>query len=334
MNKKRNAVEWAMHYRQIIILVVCCLVAFGIYSLPNMRKNEFPDFTIRQGIVVAVAPGNTAEEMVEQVAKPLENYIFSYKEVKKDKTFSMSRDGIVYIQVQLNDELNNKDEFWSKFKHGVSTFKAQLPKNVLAVQVMDDFGDTSALLITMESVDKTYRELDDYMDALQDRLRRINSIGRMTVSGMQKEQISIYLDTHKLSQYGLTEQTLAVTLFTKGFTTSGGRVKNPVYVQPVYVAKSLNTVRDVQEQIVYTDPMGNNIRLKDVARVVKEYPAPDSYITNNGKKCLLLSIEMKKGKKRRSNGRGDKPDDCRVPTVITVGCQPFLYHRSKSGSRR
>ena len=105
---------------------------------------------------------------------------------------------------------------------------------------------------------------------------------------MQKEQISIYLDTHKLSQYGLTEQTLAVTLFTKGFTTSGGRVKNPVYVQPVYVAKSLNTVRDVQEQIVYTDPMGNNIRLKDVARVVKEYPAPDSYITNNGKKCLLL----------------------------------------------
>ena len=296
MNKKRNAVEWAMHYRQIIILVVCCLVAFGIYSLPNMRKNEFPDFTIRQGIVVAVAPGNTAEEMVEQVAKPLENYIFSYKEVKKDKTFSMSRDGIVYIQVQLNDELNNKDEFWSKFKHGVSTFKAQLPKNVLAVQVMDDFGDTSALLITMESVDKTYRELDDYMDALQDRLRRINSIGRITVSGMQKEQISIYLDTHKLSQYGLTEQTLAVTLFTKGFTTSGGRVKNPVYVQPVYVAKSLNTVRDVQEQIVYTDPMGNNIRLKDVARVVKEYPAPDSYITNNGKKCLLLSIEMKKGK--------------------------------------
>lgn len=40
MNKKRNVVEWAMHYRQIIILVVVCLVAFGMYSLPEMRKNE------------------------------------------------------------------------------------------------------------------------------------------------------------------------------------------------------------------------------------------------------------------------------------------------------
>ena len=80
--KKRNFVEWAMHYRQIVILVVTCLVAFGVYSLPEMRKNEFPDFTVRQGVVVAVAPGNTAQEMVEQVTKPLEEYIFTYKEVR------------------------------------------------------------------------------------------------------------------------------------------------------------------------------------------------------------------------------------------------------------
>ncbi len=293
--KKRSAVEWAMHYRQIVILVVCCLVAFGIYSLPQMRKNEFPDFTIRQGVVVAVAPGNTAEEMVEQVTKPLENYIFSYKEVKKGKTFSKSRDGIVYIQVELNDDLNNKDEFWSKFKHGVQAFKAQLPSNVLAVQVMDDFGDTSALLITMESEDKTYRELNDYMDDLQDRLRRIPSVGRMTVSGVQKEQISVYLDNARLSRYGLNDQTLAASLFAKGFTTTGGRVRTDAYMQPVYVARSLNTVYDVQQLIVYTDPQGRNVRLKDVARVVREYPEPESYISNNGKKCIMLSVEMKKG---------------------------------------
>lgn len=293
--KKRSAVEWAMHYRQIVILVVCCLVAFGIYSLPQMRKNEFPDFTIRQGVVVAVAPGNTAEEMVEQVTKPLENYIFSYKEVKKGKTFSKSRDGIVYIQVELNDDLNNKDEFWSKFKHGVQTFKAQLSSNVLAVQVMDDFGDTSALLITMESEDKTYRELNDYMDDLQDRLRRIPSVGRMTVSGVQKEQISVYLDNARLSRYGLNDQMLAASLFAKGFTTTGGRVRTDAYMQPVYVARSLNTVYDVQQLIVYTDPQGRNVRLKDVARVVREYPEPESYISNNGKKCIMLSVEMKKG---------------------------------------
>lgn len=296
MNKKRNVVEWAMHYRQIIILVTCCLIAFGIYSLPRMQKNEFPDFTIRQGMVIAVAPGNTVDEMVEQVTKPLEDYIFTYKEVKKEKTFSTTRDGIAFIQVELIDELTDKDEFWSKFKHGVTGFKAQLPSNVLAVQVMDDFGDTSALLVTMESRDKTYRELSDYMDNLKDRLRKINSVGRLTVSGERQEQISIYLDPAKLSKYGLSEQTVAAQLFTKGFVTSGGRIQTPDYVLPVHVSPSYNTLYDVRQQIVFADLEGNNIRLKDIARVVKEYPHAESYIENNGKKCILLSIEMKKGK--------------------------------------
>lgn len=285
-----------MHYRQIVILLTCCLMAFGVYGLSEMKKNEFPDYTIRQGIVIAAAPGYTAEEIEEQVTKPLEEYIFSYKEVKKAKTTSQSKDGLSIIQVELNDELNNKDEFWSKFKHGMSQFKSQLPQSVLAVQVMDDFGDTSALLITMESEDKTYRELNDYMDDLKDRLRRIDDVGRMTVTGMKQEQISIYADSKRLAQYGISDKTLALTLFTKGFTTSGGRLKTQQYVSPVYVNRSLNSVRDVQEMIVFADAKGNNIRLKDVARVVKEYPVADTYITNNGKKCLLLSVEMKKGK--------------------------------------
>lgn len=295
-NKKRNAIEWAMHYRQIIILITCCLMAFGIFGLSKMKKNEFPDFTIRQGVVAAVYPGATVEEMEEQVAKPLENYIFSYKEVQKVKTQTTCMDGMVVLQVHLNDDITNKEEFWSKFKHGISEFKSELPRGVLAVRVMDDFGDTSALLITMESGDKTYRELNTYMDGLKDRLRRIESVGRLNTFGMQQEQISIYLDNERLSHYGINDQTLALTLFTKGFTTSAGRVKTDEYLSPVYVGKSLNTLKDVQEMIVYSDPKGNNIRLKDIAKVTKEYPVQESFITNNGKKCLLLSIEMKKGK--------------------------------------
>ena len=64
----------------------------------------------------------------------------------------------------------------------------------------------------------------------------------------------------------------------------------------MYVSRSVNTLRDVQEMIVFATPQGQNVRLKDVARVVKEYPQHESVIINNGRKCLLLSVEMKKGK--------------------------------------
>lgn len=293
--KKINPVAWAMQYHQVVIFVVCCLIAFGIYSLPEMRKNEFPDFVVRQGLVVAVAPGLTPEEMSRQVAQPLEDYIFTYKEVKKEKTFSRCRNGVVFVQVELNDDLRNKDEFWSKFKHGVNDFKTQLPKGVVAVKVLDDFGDTSALLITMESKEKTYRELSDYMDNLRKRLGRIPSVGRLTVSGEQNEQIAVTLDRERLTKYGLSDQIVAAALMRRGFVTTGGTLKDSDRSVPIYVSRSLNTVRDVRNQIIYSDPAGNVVRLKDVASVERRYPKAENYVTNNGRKCIVLSVEMKGG---------------------------------------
>ncbi len=294
-NKKRNIVEAAMHYRHIVILITSCLIAFGVYGLAKMNKNEFPDFTIRQGVVVAVYPGATAEDVEEQVTKPLEDYIFTYKEVRKEKTKSFSRNGMSIIQVELNDDLEDKDEFWSKFKHGINAFKSSLPRGVLAIQVNDDFGDTSALLITMESDDKTYREMHDYMTAMKDSLRKITSVGRMNVLGEQKEQIAVRFDADRLSKYGISEQTVAVNLLGKGFETTAGTRKGDGIDQPIYVSRTLNAVNDIEQTIVYSSPSGDVVRLKDIATVSKEFQEPSSFVTNNGHKCLVLSVEMKKG---------------------------------------
>ena len=323
--KKMSLQEWSMHYRQIIILLVSCMVALGIYGLANINKNEFPDFTIRQGIVVAVYPGVTSQEMEEQVTKPLEKYIFTYKEVKKEKTVSYSKEGMSIIQVELNDDLMNKDEFWSKFKHGVQGFKSELPDGVLAIVVNDDFGDTSALLLSMESKDKTYRELNDYMNSLIDSLRMIPSVGKMSVFGLQKDQISIYLNSDKLSHYGISYLTIAQQLTAKGFVTTAGRVKNDGYKSPIYVDHALNKIYDVENTLIYTDGKGNNVRLKDVATVKREYPSMTKYITNNGTRCILLSVEIKKGQdvssmgkaihKKLANFKQHIPDDVQLNAI-------------------
>ena len=48
---------------KIIFLIVGILVALGIYGLDRMNKQEFPEFVIRQGIVAAVYPGASSEEV-------------------------------------------------------------------------------------------------------------------------------------------------------------------------------------------------------------------------------------------------------------------------------
>ncbi|WP_291130535.1 hypothetical protein, partial [Dysgonomonas sp. UBA7698] len=71
MKSESGIIGWAMKYNKIILLIVIVLSLFGIYALNVMPKQEFPVFTIRQGVVVGVYPGATSAEVEEQLAKPL-----------------------------------------------------------------------------------------------------------------------------------------------------------------------------------------------------------------------------------------------------------------------
>lgn len=284
-----------MRHHRIMLFFVGVLVLVGMWAIDVMPKQEFPAFTIRQGMVVAVYPGATAEQVEEQVAKPLEEFMFTYQEVRKKKSYTMSQDGILYMMVELNENVDNKDEVWSKIKHGLTGLKQQLPQGVLALVANDDFGDTSALLITLESDDKTYRELEQYLTVLEGRLRRIESVSNLRRYGLQKEQISVYIDKERLVQYGIGQQTLMAALMAQGFISGGSHAENGIEDLPIYVKNTYTSEQEIADQIVYNDPQGRVIRLRDVARVVREYAKPDSYITNNEHRAILLSMEMREG---------------------------------------
>ena len=295
MKGSNNVIAWSMRNFRITFLLVGCLFVFGIYGLVRIPKQEFPEYTIRQGVVVGIYPGATSEEVEEQLAEPLEQFLMTYKEVKRPKTTSTSQNGMCYVMVELEDDVNDKDEVWSKIKHGLASFKMQLPSGVAALVVNDDFGDTSALLITLESDTRSYRELKGYMDDLSDRLRRIESVSNLRPYGVQLEQISVYVDRERLAGYGIGEKVISAALASQGLTPLGGAVSNAETETPIHIAPSLAGEREVAEQIIWSDPEGHVLRVKDVARVVREYDDPDSYILNNGHRCVLLSMEMRAG---------------------------------------
>ena len=151
--------SWPLRHYSISLLIVSLLFILGIYGMKQMPKDEFPHATIRQGVVIAVYPGATSEEVEEQVARPLERYLFTYGEVYREKTTTTSQNGMCIVMVRLNDDVNNKDEVWSKIKHGLNAFKSQLPQGVLAVITNDEFGNTSALLIAIESPQRQRKTL-------------------------------------------------------------------------------------------------------------------------------------------------------------------------------
>ena len=296
MNRDMSWLRWPLEHYSITLLIIVILFFLGIFGMYDMPKDEFPHATIRQGVVVAVYPGATSEEVEQQVARPLERYLFTYSEVNRTKTTTTSQNGACIVMVKLNDDVNNKDEVWSKIKHGLNSFKSSLPTGVLAVVVNDDFGNTSALLVAIESSQRTYRELKEYTDQLSDRLRRIPSVANVKLFGEQKEQISLYIDRQRLQAYGIGQQMLFSRLQAEGITTMSGSISDEDQQIPIHIESTENSQEEIANQIIYSDiSTGKVVRVRDLARVVREYEPLSSRIEQDGHPCLLLSMEMTPG---------------------------------------
>ena len=334
--------KWPLEHYPISLLIVGILFVLGIFGMWNMPKDEFPQATIRQGVVIAVYPGATSEEVEQQVARPLERYLFTFKEVKRNKTTTQSQNGMCIVMVELNDDVNNKDEVWSKIKHGLNLFKQQLPGGVLAIIANDDFGNTSALLIAIESPERSYRELKGYTDQLGDRLRRIPSVANVKLFGEQKEQISLYVDRQRLQAYGIGQQMLFTQLQAQGLTTMSGSINTDRQQTPIHIEATDNSEEEIANQIIFSDPVsGKVVRVRDVAHVVREYDTSGGYIEQDGHRCILLSLEMNPGNNIVQYGKDvDKvldeyratelPDDVTLtriadqPKVVGLSVSDFL----------
>lgn len=339
MNRKEKTdlVTSVLQHKNIMLLLVVMLMVMGAVSLVRMPKNEFPEFTFPIGVVAAVYPGATAEEVETQLTKPLEDFVFSFREVNKTRTYTQTYDGMTVAFVYLNDNVSDATTFWNKMKERISFFKMTLPKGVLAVVANDDFGDSAALLVTLESNDKTYRELHGYMEELKDSLRKIPDLANLLVFGEQNEQIGIYVNRDQMTKYGMNALMLYNTLSGQGNTIMSGQLENEKTAMPIHVRSSMNTEYDVAKQIIFSDQEGNSIRLEDIATVKREYPHATRYIKNNGRKCLLLSIQMNNGgnivdfgdkvKKTLENFKKTLPEDV---TIYPITDQSNVVGKSVS----
>ncbi len=292
---KTTFIEHAMRNNKIVITIVLTLMVVGIVALKKMPRNEFPVFTVRQGVVVGVYPGASSEQVAEQLTTAVENYTFGFKEVKKSGTYSYSREGIMYMFVELTADCKDAEKFWSTYKHGLELLKSSLPSGVLALVANSDFGDTSALLISLSSDNHTYKDLELWLKKLEAEVRKIPATSKVKNVGLQKEKIFVNVDPDKLNEYNIKALSLLGAFQSNGLVGYAGDIDDGETLLNLHFGENYESEKDLAEQIVYSDPDGNVVRLKDIATIERRYDDPDSYIKQDGRKTILLSLEMQNG---------------------------------------
>ena len=128
----------------------------------------------------------------------------------------------------------------------------------------------------------------------------------------------------------------------QGITTMSGSISDDDQQIPIHVEAQENSEEEIANQIVFSDPAtGKVVRVRDVARVVREYEPMSSRIEQDGHPCVLLSMEMTPGNNVVQYGQvvdqvlkdfreNELPDDVNVtriadkPKVVAKSVSDFL----------
>lgn len=289
---KSGFIQGVIQYKNIVYFIVAVFIVLGVFSILRINKDEFPTFEIKEGLVVGVYPGASAEQVEQQLTKPLEDVLFTVPEVLRSSN-SYTQNGICYIYVNLDCSPQKRNEVWTKIKMKLSAAKMTLPPGVLAVQVIDEFGSVSSMLVAMESSDKSYSQLEKYAQELSSRLYELDKLASVKILGKQQEEVAVTVDQQLLSKYILNNNSLALELQSGSLQLLSGNFKTDYINAPLLVEENISTQRQVEESVVWSSPDGEVLRVKDIATVEKRYKTPDSYVAFNGNSALVLSIEMK-----------------------------------------
>jgi multidrug efflux pump subunit AcrB/outer membrane protein TolC len=292
-----NPVRAALRYPQVTLFLSAMVFLLGVYSLLRMPRREDPKITVRTGIVAAVYPGATSPEIEDQVTRKIEEHLFHFAEVRREKTYSTTRNGMVVVNVELNDWVTNADQFWDKLRLDMALLKAtELPANVQGPMVDSDFGDTVAVLIAVHGGSYGYRELKDYARTIEDGIRTIPAVSKIHRIGDQPEAIEVDSSNGQLSQYGVTPFQVMQALQGRNTIEFGGRVSDEHNKVPIQQSGQLHTEDDIRKIMVdVSRTTGQPVYIRDLATVHRTYKDPDNYVRMNNEPSILLSVEMNEG---------------------------------------
>lgn len=292
-----NPVKASLRYPAVTLILAAMAVAVGVNAFLHMPRTEDPSITIRTGLVMALYPGATSEQVEQQVTKTLERHIFKFPEIRKEKTYSTSRPGLVVINVELEEDVKNADVLWSKLRHELIEARVtELPEGVRGPIVNSDFGDTVAMLIAVHGERYGYRELKDQLDTIQDQLRTIRQVGKLATYGTQNEQIRITGDLERLSQYFTDPLRVMQALAQRNVIGAAGHFEADRAKIPMRTTGLFSTEDEIRNSLVDVSKTGQPVYIRDIAEVERRYQDPTFVVRYDGAPSLLLSVEMQKGK--------------------------------------
>jgi multidrug efflux pump subunit AcrB len=217
IKSKRNISRFFVEQRHISWVMLIAVCVWGVYSYKSMPQRKDPDTPVKTAVAITLWPGASAEKIEQLVTRKVEEKIAQNANVEKIRSISRTNFSAVYVDLDENfpGPQIGKEFDDIALKLGSIT---DLPEDAGPVKFIKDFGDTSALMLTVASPKVGEAEIELRAKAVSEAITRHRAQDTLTAGGKRFTIVSslthpvpsrVVQDPLKLLADSLKEKNLA-----------------------------------------------------------------------------------------------------------------------------
>ena len=290
MNK---IIEYFIKYPIWANAIIIVTAIAGILSLFSMPHSFFPEMQPNRVYVAVSYPGASPEEIEEGITTKIEESLNGIQGVKEITSRSSENSARITVEANEGEDINIILQDVKNAVDGIYSFPSGAEKPIVYAQKSrGGFGGFSNVVgfYSLMGPDDLWK-LKKMSDKIERDLLNNKEISQIEVYGYPPIVIAIDVRENDLLRYNLTFDFIANIVKLSNVDMSGGSVKTN---DEEIIIRSMNRTTDpnlIKNIVVYAQPNGDVIRLKDIADVNLEFSEVPIKSYTDGKRSINFIVK-------------------------------------------
>ncbi len=274
-------------------MIAVSLVALGAYSYRELSVDLFPDVEIPVLTVQTVYRGAAPETVEREVTKRIEETLNTISGVRHIQSTTTEGLSVVIAEFRLGVNIHTaQQDAQAKINAIRSDFPAAMDEPVIQ---RIDFNAMPIISVAVESSQADIKTLSSLAEkVIKKRLETVPGVGQVSLVGLARREIQVFIDPAKLRAFGLTYAQVADALRRENLDLPAGKLEHGEHEPLVRVAGKFRSVDEFRNVIVAT-PGGRPVYLPEIARVVDGIEERRSASLLDQRESLALEIVKQTG---------------------------------------
>lgn len=273
-------------------MLFLAIMLLGFISIKMLPLDVMPDMEIPSVTVITVYPGASANEVEEQVTKPLETVLSAAERLTEIK--STSKENISFIQLNYSwggdatSAANNARDL-------IELAKSKLPAAAMQPVIYKINSSMMPVLAYAVNAQENYHGIAHIIeDDIAANLRKVDGVGTVVYMGQPEREIRVSVDPQKLAAYQLSIQQITLMLKGNNISIPAGNINMGIYDFSVRMPGQFESVSEIGNTVLKAFN-GHVVRLKDVAKVEDTFKDKQAYARNHIGEGVALMVQKQSG---------------------------------------